>query len=292
MRKKKILVIDDDEMNLQVAKMILEKKLSCEVLCAASGFEGLEILRNQRVNLVLLDIMMPEMDGMETLSKIRADERIKKVSVMMLTATVEKDLIQRSMALDVTDYIKKPFMPADLVKRVEKKLSEIHSEEILLIGDDESELRGMKELIEENFDHEALTAANFDEAKKILREMDFDLIIVCADMKFIDGFKILKLVGAEEKFSEIPFALTTSEKLLEVINKINAPQVEEIELLTEEISEPPAPPIKNPPDEEKLSEEPPAEEKILDESPVIHSEKKKIANVVTNLIGYELDIHI
>lgn len=282
MRKKKILVIDDDEMNLQIAKMILERKLSCEVICAASGVDGLEILRNERVNLVLLDILMPEMDGMETLSEIRADERIKKVPVMMLTATVEKDLIQRAMALDVTDYIKKPFMPADLIKRVEKKLSEIHSEEILLIGDDESELCGMKELIEENFDHEALTAANFDDATKFLRETDFDLIIACADMEFINGFKIIKFISSDERFSTIPFVLTTADKLLGVIEKINAPQVEEIEPLAEEISEPTASPI----------EKPPAEEKIPDEPPVIHSEKKKIANVVTNLIGYELDIHI
>ena len=301
MRKKKILVIDDDEMNLQIAKMILEKKLSCEVICASSGVDGLEILRNERVNLVLLDILMPEMDGMETLLKIRADERIKKVSVMMLTATVEKDLIQRAMALDVTDYIKKPFLPADLIKRVEKKLSEIHSEEILLIGDDESELRGMKELIEENFDHEALTAATFAEATKILREREPTLIIACADMKFIDGFKIMKLIASEEKFSAIPFALTTSEKLLSVINKINAPQVEEIEPSKEEIAEPSAPTIENPPAEGKLSETLPAEEKIAEEppisekvdgSPVIHSDKKRIANVVTNLIGYELDVHI
>ena len=282
MRKKKILVIDDDEMNLQIAKMILERKLSCEVICAASGVDGLEILRNERVNLVLLDILMPEMDGMETLSEIRADERIKKVPVMMLTATVEKDLIQRAMALDVTDYIKKPFMPADLIKRVEKKLSEIHSEEILLIGDDESELCGMKELIEENFDHEALTAANFDDATKFLRETDFDLIIACADMEFINGFKIIKFISSDERFSTIPFVLTTADKLLGVIEKINAPQVKEIEPSEEEIAEPTASPI----------EKPPAEEKIPDEPPVIHSEKKKIANVVTNLIGYELDIHI
>ena len=301
MRKKKILVIDDDEMNLQIAKMILERKLPCEVICAASGFDGLEILRNERVNLVLLDILMPEMDGMETLLKIRADERIKKVSVMMLTATVEKDLIQRAMALGVTDYIKKPFLPADLIKRVEKKFAEIHSEEILLIGDDESELRGMKELIEENFDHEALTATTFAEATKILREREPTLIIACADMKFINGFKILEFVGSDEKFSAIPFALTTVDKLLEVIDKINAPQVEETTSAVEKITEPSAPTIENPTVEEKISETLPAEEKIPDEppisekvnsSPVIHSEKKRIANVVTNLIGYELDLHI
>ena len=188
------------------------------------------------------------------------------------------------MALDVTDYIKKPFMPADLVKRVENKLSEIHSEEILLIGDDEEELRGMKELIEENFDHEALTATTYSDATELLREVDFNLIIACANMKFVDGFKIMKFISSEEKFSAIPFALTTADKLLDVINKINAPQVEEI-------VETVAPPIENPSVEEKIEEESPIAEKV-DETPVIHKEKKKIANVITNLIGYELDLHI
>lgn len=79
-----------------------------------------------------------------------------------------------------------------------------------------------------------------------------------------------------------------------MVEKMNQTEVEEI-------AEPSALTIENPPVEEKLSEKPPAEEKIPDEppisekvdvSPVIHSEKKRIANVVTNLIGYELDIHI
>lgn len=298
MRKKKILVIDDDEMNLQIAKMVLEKKLACEVVCASSGIDGLEILRSQRINLALLDIMMPDFDGIETLREIRGDERVKHVPVMMLTASGDVDNIHKVSALGVKDYIKKPFMPADLIKRVEKKLSEIHSEEVLIIGDDEEELRGMKEIIEENFPHEALTAANFDAATKILREMDFDLLIACADMKLVDGFKIMKFISSDEKFSAIPFAITTSGKLLEVIEKINQPEVEEIESLTEEIAETDAPTIEKLPVEEKAS----AEEKIADDSPslakkaddspVIHSDKKKIANVVTTLIGYELDIHI
>ncbi len=288
MRKKKILVIDDDEMNLQIAKMVLEKKLSCEVVCAASGIDGLEILRSQRINLALLDIMMPEFDGIETLQEIRGDERMRNVPVMMLTASGDVENIHKVGALGVKDYIKKPFMPTDLIKRVEKKLSEIHLEEVLIIGDDEEELRGMKEIIEENFPHEALTAANFDDATKILREIDFDLVIACADMKFVDGFKIMKFISSDEKFSAIPFAITTSDKLLEVVEKINQPEVEEIESLTEEIAETDAPTIEKLPVEEKAF----AEEKIADDSPVIHSDKKKIANVVTTLIGYELDIHI
>ena len=57
-----VLVIDDDEINLQVAKVILEKKLPCRVITADNGIEGLEILRRQYVRVVLLDIMMPGMD--------------------------------------------------------------------------------------------------------------------------------------------------------------------------------------------------------------------------------------
>ena len=70
MHKKTILVIDDDEMNLQIAKMILEKKLPCKVIGVDNGFDGLEILRTQRVNLVLLDILMPVYDGIEILGRL------------------------------------------------------------------------------------------------------------------------------------------------------------------------------------------------------------------------------
>ena len=86
MRKKIILVIDDDEMNLQIAKMVLEKKLLCKVIGVDNGVEGIAILKSQRVNLVLLDVMMPDFDGIETLQEIRGDVQIKDVPVMMLTA--------------------------------------------------------------------------------------------------------------------------------------------------------------------------------------------------------------
>jgi len=264
MRKKKILVIDDDEMNLQIAKMILEKKLSCEVICTDNGKDGVEILRRERVNLVLLDIMMPEQDGIETLEKIRGDERLKKVSVMMLTAANGIENLKKVYTLGVKDYIKKPFLPADLIRRVDKKLSEVHSAEILLLGDDQTVLKGIKELIEENFEHEVLIANEIESAEKILKEQEIKLIIACADMKFINGFKFLKLVASDETLGAIPLTITTTEKLLEVIERINYIQVEE-----------------SPPIIEKI----PA-------AVVSQSEKKKIAGVVTNLIGYDLDIHI
>lgn len=264
MRKKKILVIDDDEMNLQIAKMILEKKLSCEVICTDNGKDGLEILRREHVNLVLLDIMMPEQDGIETLEKIRGDERLRKVSVMMLTAANGIENLKKVYTLGVKDYIKKPFMPADLIRRVEKKLSEVHSEEILLLGDDQTVSQSMKKLIEENFEHEVLIAKEIESAEKILNEQKIKLIIVCAEMKFINGFKFLKLIASDDRLGAIPLTITTTEKLLEVIERINCSQIDKSSPIIEKISA----------------------------AVVSQSEKKKIVGVVTNLIGYDLDIHI
>lgn len=268
MKAKKILVIDDDEMNLQIATMILERKLACKVLTADNGLDGVEILRSQRVNLVLLDVMMPDFNGIETLMEIRNDEKIKDVPVMMLTASGDIEIIQKVGMLGVKDYIKKPFMPADLVSRVEKKLAEeTSSAEVLLIGDDKEPLQKMKTIIEENFNHEAIIATNHEEISAM---NEVSLIISYADMKFADGVKFLSFVASEKKFEHVPFVLTTADKLIELLNALNSL---ENDTAPKEITEPVV-----------LTE--------IKESTVIHDEKKRLAKVVTNFIGYELDVHV
>ena len=119
-----ILVIDDDKMNLKVAKVILERKLACRVICTDNGIVGLDILRKQHVDLVLLDILMPYFDGLETLEEIRADARIAGVPVMMLTASGDFENVKQALKLGVKDYVMKPLLPDDLVQRVKTKLAE------------------------------------------------------------------------------------------------------------------------------------------------------------------------
>lgn len=119
-----ILVIDDDEMNLKVAKVILERKLACRVICTDNGIVGLDILRKQHVDLVLLDILMPYFDGLETLEEIRADAQIAKVPVIMLTASGDFENVKQALKLGVKDYVMKPLLPDDLIQRVKTKLAE------------------------------------------------------------------------------------------------------------------------------------------------------------------------
>ena len=114
---KKILVIDDDPMNLRMATFLLTKQ-SYEVVTAGSGDEGLKILDTTPVDLILLDIEMPGMDGIETFQYIMVEHI--EIPVIFLTASTDTKNVIEALRLGAVDYITKPFVPEDLLGRVSK----------------------------------------------------------------------------------------------------------------------------------------------------------------------------
>lgn len=226
-----VLVIDDDDINLQVAKLILEKKLPCRVITADNGYDGLEILQRQYVRVVLLDIMMPNFDGIEVLKKIRADNKLKNIPVMMLTASVDKENIQQAKKLGVQDYIRKPFLPEELISRVEKKLdlkNNVEVEKILIIDDNENNLNKLKRTLGNHFPHEILTAESGIDGLEILNETEVNLVIANAGMRLITGFRILDFIRRDEKFSKVHVILSANENDAEIIEKIESSESEGI----------------------------------------------------------------
>ena len=123
MTKPTVLVVDDDDMNLKMAEFILKKETKYNVLLASSGLQCIDLLQQQPVDLILLDIKMPVMDGIKTLELIRKREDLKKIPVIFLTASSDRETVLKAGLMRVSDYIKKPFMPKDLVERVEKVLA-------------------------------------------------------------------------------------------------------------------------------------------------------------------------
>ena len=118
-----ILVVDDDDMNLKMAEFILKKDMKeNKVLLADSGMKAIDTLQREKVDLVLLDFQMPVMNGLKTLELIRKREDLKDVAVIFLTAASDRDTVIKAGMMGVADYIKKPFMPQDLVERVNKAL--------------------------------------------------------------------------------------------------------------------------------------------------------------------------
>lgn len=116
--KKCVLVVDDDGMNLTRTRVILGKEY--DVLLANSGIEALAVLRDKKVDMVLLDIDMPEMNGIETFERMK--DLATPVPVIFLTASgLEEDVVS-AIKLGAANYLKKPYRPQELIKRVVQEL--------------------------------------------------------------------------------------------------------------------------------------------------------------------------
>ena len=124
MEKKKILLVDDDADFTEATKIILESK-SYDVSVAHNGKEGLKKVQTEQPNLIILDVMMPEMDGYEVCAKLKADPKCGHIPILLLTAVGEsisttKYTKEMGMKIEADDYIPKPVEPIKLVERVEK----------------------------------------------------------------------------------------------------------------------------------------------------------------------------
>ena len=112
--QKRTLVVDDDEMNLKRTKRILEKEY--DVLLARSGLEALDKLKGERADMILLDIAMPEMDGLETFKRMKG--LAIDIPVIFLTASGDEDDVLNAIMLGAVNYLKKPFTPQELLRRI------------------------------------------------------------------------------------------------------------------------------------------------------------------------------
>ncbi|MBV2120300.1 MAG: response regulator [Candidatus Thiodiazotropha sp. (ex Ctena orbiculata)] len=116
-----ILVVDD-EPNIVLSLEFLMKKAGYNVITANNGFDALNSIKQLRPDLVLLDVMMPRMDGYEVCQAVRSDPELSSVRIIMLTARgrdIERD---KGMALGADDYVTKPFATQELVEKVNSLL--------------------------------------------------------------------------------------------------------------------------------------------------------------------------
>jgi CheY-like chemotaxis protein len=122
MSKKRILVIDDEDDIREVAKLSLEMVGGWEVLVARSGAEGLATARAETPDAILLDVMMPEIDGPATFRKLQEDPVTREIPVILMTARVQAADRQGFKNLGVTSLIAKPFDPMQLASQVSEAL--------------------------------------------------------------------------------------------------------------------------------------------------------------------------
>jgi two-component system, OmpR family, response regulator VicR len=119
---KRLVYIEDEVEMIDLVRLILGRR-GYEVIGANGGMEGLDVVRRELPDLVLLDLMMPDLDGWEVFQQMKAEEATRKIPVVVVTAKAQT--IDRVLGLHIAkvdDYISKPFSPQELIHSVEKVL--------------------------------------------------------------------------------------------------------------------------------------------------------------------------
>ncbi|MEH1923670.1 response regulator [Nostoc sp.] len=117
-----ILIVDDEEDVQAIAKLGLEMGAGWNVLTACSGREALNIAANSKLDVILLDMMMPDMDGRTTLQQLKANPVTKSIPVILLTAKVQESDRESFHGLDVAAVFAKPFRPLKLAAQISEAL--------------------------------------------------------------------------------------------------------------------------------------------------------------------------
>lgn len=120
-----ILIVDDEKSNIDILLGFFESiNLSDEynIIAVLSGEKALKIVEKRDIDLILLDIMMPEMDGYEVCKILKSNEKTKDIPVLFITANTDDESIEKAYSLGASDYVTKPFRPIELISRVKLNL--------------------------------------------------------------------------------------------------------------------------------------------------------------------------
>ena len=122
-KTKRVVCIEDEPAMIDLIRLILSRK-GYTVTGATGGREGLELVQTSQPDIVLLDLMMPDMDGWEVYQKLKAHESTREIPVIVVTAKAQSiDKVLGLHIAKVDDYITKPFGPQDLIESIEKVLN-------------------------------------------------------------------------------------------------------------------------------------------------------------------------
>ena len=120
--KIRVLCIEDEAEMIELTRLVLERE-GFEVLGAVGGSQGLEIIKREKPDLVLLDLMMPDIDGWEVYRQMKADDELAQIPVIVVTAKAQSiDKVLGLQVAKVDDYITKPFGPKELLESIRRIL--------------------------------------------------------------------------------------------------------------------------------------------------------------------------
>lgn len=205
----KIFVVDDDDLVNSLLEQSFKKE-GHQIMTFIRGEQALEKLKTEKPDLIILDINMPGMNGIEVLEKLKSDEKYKNIPVIMLTKKSDNEDILSGFASGAIDYITKPFKVEDLVMRA-MKILEMQNIKILIVDDDELLVDVIeKKLLQQGY--AILKCYNGKDVLKIVEEQKPNLILLDIMLPGMDGITILKHVKANPVTANIPVIVLTAKR--------------------------------------------------------------------------------
>lgn len=244
----KILIIEDEEALLAMLSDKLKKE-GYDVATAEDGEEGLQKIKEENPDLILLDIIMPKMGGMEVLEAVHRDDKMSKIPIIIISNSGQPVEIERAKALGIKDYlIKAEFEPQEVVSKVRKVLGETLPEgenipeekapedidtvaeerelptagkvekgsdagkevyHVLVVEDDQF----LRELIIKKLEEEGLgtiQAIDGEEGLRLVAENKPDIVLLDLILPGIDGFEVLKQIKGTPDISDIPVVILSN----------------------------------------------------------------------------------
>lgn len=199
--KKTILIVDDTETNIDILLELLGDEY--DVMVALSGQGALEIVSEEDIDLILLDIMMPEMDGYEVCQIIKKESSTEDIPVIFITAKTDEDSIEKAYDVGGIDYVTKPFKPRELLARVKTQIS-------------------LKELI-----HNLEYIASYDEMTGIYNRRKFFSLAI---NKFNESKENLYAIMMDiDKFKNVndTYGHPVGDKVIKLVTKTISQQIDE-----------------------------------------------------------------
>jgi len=227
-----ILLVDDEE----AGRLLLKKRLEQDeyaVTVAENGQQALDLMQVENFDLVLLDMYMPELDGLETLDAIKSDPVLCKVAVVMLTAANTREHVIQSLSLGAVDYLIKPINPIEFRQRVRRCLEneasqveptvrisreDMNGNRILIIDDEP--LNSM--LLERRLQHlgcQVFTAQNGRDGLNLLSKESIDAVLLDVNMPEIDGLEVLHCIRKFEQWRFLPVLMLSADGAEDTISR-------------------------------------------------------------------------
>jgi CheY-like chemotaxis protein len=211
--KKKILVVDDEPDIREVVRLYLAEE-GYEIIEACNGQEAILKVQTEKPDLVVLDIMMPGINGFEVAKHLKDDPNTQHIPIIILSVLAHDSQFRQG----ILDYISKPFRQDELVQTVRKILEKIESKNIkknILVVDDDPDIVDIISICLKDNNLIAEKAYSGPEALEKAKAKEIDLILLDINMPGMNGFEVIKLLKEDKKTFDIPIVVLTGTYITE-----------------------------------------------------------------------------